>query len=50
MIQASGHPFELPYEPVKTAIHDMAAAPGFRETLRAWRSGSSRTAPRSRCR
>ena len=34
-IQASGHPFKLPYEPVKTAVHDMAAAPGFRETLRA---------------
>jgi pimeloyl-ACP methyl ester carboxylesterase len=35
MVQASGHPFRLPYEPVKTAVHDMAAAPGFRETLRA---------------
>jgi pimeloyl-ACP methyl ester carboxylesterase len=35
MIQASGHPFRLPYEPVRTAVHDMAAAPGFRETLRA---------------
>jgi pimeloyl-ACP methyl ester carboxylesterase len=34
-IQASGHPSELPYEPVKTAIHDMATAPGFRETLHA---------------
>ena len=34
MIQASGHPFRLPYEPVRTAVHDMAAAPGFRETLR----------------
>jgi pimeloyl-ACP methyl ester carboxylesterase len=34
-VQASGHPFQLPYEPVKTAVHDMAAAPGFRETLRA---------------
>jgi pimeloyl-ACP methyl ester carboxylesterase len=34
-MQASGHPFHLPYEPVKTAVHDMAAAPGFRETLRA---------------
>jgi pimeloyl-ACP methyl ester carboxylesterase len=34
-IQASGHPSDLPYEPVKTAIHDMATAPGFRETLRA---------------
>ena len=35
LIQASGHPFKLPYEPVRTAVHDMAAAPGFRETLRA---------------
>jgi pimeloyl-ACP methyl ester carboxylesterase len=35
LMQASGHPFDLPYEPVKTAVHDMAAAPGFRETLRA---------------
>jgi pimeloyl-ACP methyl ester carboxylesterase len=35
MVQASGHPFRLPYEPVRTAVHDMAAAPGFRETLRA---------------
>ena len=35
LMQASGHPFNLPYEPVKTAVHDMAAAPGFRETLRA---------------
>jgi pimeloyl-ACP methyl ester carboxylesterase len=34
-IQASGHPFQLPYEPVRTAVHDMAAAPGFRATLRA---------------
>jgi len=35
MMQASGHPFRLPYEPVRTAIHDLAAAPGFRKTLRA---------------
>jgi pimeloyl-ACP methyl ester carboxylesterase len=35
MIQASGRPFHLPYEPIRTAVHDMAAAPGFRETLRA---------------
>src|SRR5215204_5445372 len=28
-------PSGLPYEPVKTAIHDMATAPGFRETLHA---------------
>jgi pimeloyl-ACP methyl ester carboxylesterase len=35
LIQASGHPFKLPYDPVRTAIHDMADAPGFRETLRA---------------
>jgi hypothetical protein len=33
-MQASGHPFDLPYEPVRTAVHDMTAAPGFRETLR----------------
>jgi pimeloyl-ACP methyl ester carboxylesterase len=33
--QASGHPFRLPYQPVNTAVHDMATAPGFRETLRA---------------
>ena len=33
-MQASGHPFDLPYEPVTTAVHDMTAAPGFRETLR----------------
>jgi pimeloyl-ACP methyl ester carboxylesterase len=35
LMQASGHPFDLPYEPVRTAVHDLAAAPGFRETLRA---------------
>jgi pimeloyl-ACP methyl ester carboxylesterase len=34
LMQASGHPFDLPYEPVRTAVHDMTAAPGFRETLR----------------
>ena len=34
MINASGHPFRLPYVPVRTAIHDMAAAPGFRDALR----------------
>jgi len=28
-------PVRAAYEPVKTAIHDMATAPGFRETLRA---------------
>lgn len=33
-LQASGHPFQLPEEPVRRAIHDMAATPGFRETLR----------------
>jgi pimeloyl-ACP methyl ester carboxylesterase len=31
----SGRPFSVPYEPVHQAVHDMAAAPGFRETLRA---------------
>lgn len=34
LAQVSGHPFGLPYEPVRTAIHDMAAAPGFRAALR----------------
>jgi pimeloyl-ACP methyl ester carboxylesterase len=34
MIQVSGRPFRLPYEPVRTAVHDIATAPGFRETLR----------------
>ena len=33
--QVSGHPFRMPYEPVRDAIHAMATAPGFRETLRA---------------
>lgn len=50
LIQASGHPFKLPYDPVRTAIHEMAAAPGFRETLRAFEKRRSRTAPPSRCR
>jgi pimeloyl-ACP methyl ester carboxylesterase len=50
MIQASGHPFRLPYEPVRTAVHDMAAAPGFRETLRSlerrrFEDGAAITAP-----
>jgi pimeloyl-ACP methyl ester carboxylesterase len=35
MATASGHPFKVPYEPVRRAVHDMATAPGFRETLRA---------------
>jgi len=35
MATASGRPFELPYAPVHRAVHDMATAPGFRETLRA---------------
>jgi pimeloyl-ACP methyl ester carboxylesterase len=35
MVTASGHPFRVPYEPVHRAVHDMATAPGFRETLRA---------------
>jgi pimeloyl-ACP methyl ester carboxylesterase len=33
--QASGHPFKVPYEQARTAADAMAAAPGFRETLRA---------------
>jgi len=50
MIQASGHPFRLPYEPVRTAVHDLAAAPGFREILRAmeqrrFEDGAAITAP-----
>jgi pimeloyl-ACP methyl ester carboxylesterase len=35
MAQLSGHPTKVPYEAANTAIHDMASAPGFRETLRA---------------
>jgi pimeloyl-ACP methyl ester carboxylesterase len=38
MLPASGRPFSLPYEPVRTIVRDMAAAPGFRETLRALES------------
>jgi pimeloyl-ACP methyl ester carboxylesterase len=34
MVTASGKPLAFPYEPARTAVHDMAAAPGFRETLR----------------
>ena len=50
MIQVSGRPFRLPYEPVRTAVHDMAAAPGFRETLRGleqhrFENGGAITAP-----
>jgi pimeloyl-ACP methyl ester carboxylesterase len=50
MIQASGHPFRLPYEPVRTAVHDLATAPGFRETLRGleqhrFEDGAAITAP-----
>jgi pimeloyl-ACP methyl ester carboxylesterase len=33
--QVSGHPFRTPYEPVRDGVHAMAAAPGFRKTLRA---------------
>lgn len=35
MVPASGKPFSLPYEPIRTMVHDLAEAPGFRETLRA---------------
>jgi pimeloyl-ACP methyl ester carboxylesterase len=50
MIPASGRPFRLPYEPVRTAVHDLAAAPGFRETLRGleqrrFEDGAAITAP-----
>ncbi len=34
-IQVSGHPFRVPYRPARDAVHAMASAPGFRETLRA---------------
>jgi len=33
--QVSGHPFRMAYEPARDAIHAMATARGFRETLRA---------------
>ncbi len=32
--QMSGHPSKVPYDMANTAVHDMATAPGFRETLR----------------
>ncbi len=35
MATASGHPFRVAYEPVRQAVHDMATAAGFGETLRA---------------
>jgi hypothetical protein len=38
MLPASGRPFSLPYEPVRTMVHDLAAAPGFGESLRALES------------
>jgi pimeloyl-ACP methyl ester carboxylesterase len=33
--QVSGHPFQVPYQQAHEAVHAMAGAPGFRETLRA---------------
>jgi pimeloyl-ACP methyl ester carboxylesterase len=33
--QVAGHPFRVPYGPVRDTVHALAAAPGFRETLRA---------------
>lgn len=33
-IQVAGNPFTVPYVPVRDAVHAMAAAPGFRKTLR----------------
>jgi pimeloyl-ACP methyl ester carboxylesterase len=33
MAQMSGHPSKVPYAMANQAIHDMATAPGFRETL-----------------
>src|SRR5215213_597191 len=38
MCTASGRPFSVPYEPVLRAVHDMATAAGFGETLRAMES------------
>jgi pimeloyl-ACP methyl ester carboxylesterase len=38
MLPASGRPFRLPYEPVRTMVHDLAVAPGFGESLRALES------------
>ena len=35
LAQACGHPSKVPHELARTAVHDMATAPGFRETLRA---------------
>lgn len=35
MLQASGHPLQVSDELVRIAAHDLATAPGFRETLRA---------------
>jgi pimeloyl-ACP methyl ester carboxylesterase len=35
MAQLSGHPSKVPYDMANRAIHDMATAPGFRETLHA---------------
>jgi pimeloyl-ACP methyl ester carboxylesterase len=42
MATASGRPFTVPYEPVHRAVHDMATAPGFRETLRAMEKANFR--------
>jgi pimeloyl-ACP methyl ester carboxylesterase len=44
MAQVSGHPGRVPYESANRAVHDMARAPGFRETLRAAESTSFRGA------
>ena len=33
MAQLSGHPSRVPYDMANGAVHDMATAPGFRETL-----------------
>jgi pimeloyl-ACP methyl ester carboxylesterase len=35
MALISGHPTKVPYQAANTAVHDMARAAGFRETLRA---------------
>jgi pimeloyl-ACP methyl ester carboxylesterase len=50
MSQLSGHPSKVPYSLAHQAVHDMASAPGFRDTLRAiertgFRAGSDIDVP-----
>jgi pimeloyl-ACP methyl ester carboxylesterase len=42
MMTASGRPWSVPYEPAHRAVHDMASAAGFRETLRGLESSRFR--------